>query len=91
MLDIKIGVPGQQDAIVAGGTMIQIHADFLRVIGGTYQQLKEHNPLLGRIFKDVLLKALNSPDCPAWKDGSIPGVGEVISVPVPRKGDKEGQ
>lgn len=89
MLDIKIGVPGRPDVVVAGGTMIQIHADFLRVIGGTYQQFKEHDPLLGQMFKDILLKALNSPDCPAWKDGSIPGVGEVISVPGPRKGGDE--
>ena len=86
MLDIKIGVPGQQDVIVAGGTMIQIHADFLRVIGGTYQQFKEHDPLLGGMFKDVLLEALNHPDCPAWKDGAIQGVGEVISVPRPSEG-----
>ena len=90
MLDIKIGVPGQPSKLVAFGSMVQVHADLLRVLGGMYQQFKQHNPLLGGMFKDILLEALNHPDCPVWKDGAVYGEGTVVSVPYITKKDGDG-
>lgn len=90
MLDISIGVPGKRDVILAQGTMVQIHSDCLRVIGGMYQQFNQHNPVTGGMFKDILLMALNSPDCPIWRDGAVKGTGGVISIPVPDKKDGDG-
>lgn len=91
MLDIKIGVPGQQSSIVAIGSMIQVHSDLLRALGGMYQQFKQHDPLLGGMFKDILLEVLNHPECPAWKDGIVCGEGTVVSVPITKKdGDGNG-
>lgn len=90
MLQISLGVSGKQDVILAAGTMIQIHADCLRAIGGMYQQFQQHNPVMGGMFKDILLQALNAPECPIWKEGAVPGVGEIFSVPIPGSNGKEG-
>ena len=91
MLQITLGVKGKPDMILAYGTMIQVHADCLRAIGGMYQQFKQHSPILGGMFKDILLEALNHPDCPIWKDGAVSGVGEVVSVPISAANGKEGE
>lgn len=75
MLQITLGVKGKPDMILASGTMIQVHADCLRAIGGMYQQFKQHSPILGGDVQGHPSGSAESPRLPHLEGRRCAGSG----------------
>ncbi len=80
---VKIEMKKDLSVVHCSGTMDEILSELSEAICGMHAQIQKASPVMGMIFKQVLIEAVTDANSPIWNPENSHGVG--ISFCVPRR------
>lgn len=83
---LHINTETKPATLAAGGSPIDIAADFCYAIGKLYAAMRRADPKAAELLRDALVTGVTNPDSPTWKLRQRPGeIAIATRIPQERE------